>query len=120
MKADNVHIDNNTRGDLGRWIGLLLSASAWAAQLQALYLTSEYGCDGGDFTWNHVVFAVALAFAIVGGIIAWRSAPLGKLDAKDLEHKRFLSLLGIVLAVFFSVVITAQWLPTLVGVPCHK
>ena len=58
MKADNVHIDNNTRGDLGRWIGLLLSASAWAAQLQALYLTSEYGCDGGGFTWNDVVFAV--------------------------------------------------------------
>jgi len=119
MKAEDVH-NNNTRGDLGRWIGLLLPASAWAAQLQAMYLTSEYGCESADFTWNHVVSAVALAFAIAGGIVAWISTPPGKLDGKDMERKRFLSLLGIVLAGFFAVVITAQWLPTLVGVPCHK
>jgi hypothetical protein len=31
-----------------------------------------------------------------------------------------MGLLGVVLAVFFTVVIFAQWLPTLVGVPCGK
>jgi hypothetical protein len=31
-----------------------------------------------------------------------------------------MGLLGVVLAIFFTVVIFAQWLPTLVGVPCGK
>jgi hypothetical protein len=114
-----------TTGNLGRWIGLLLPAAAWATDLQALYLTSEYGCVSANFTWNHVTTFASLAASIAGGIVSWMYIPAAPLDPLDhiesrISHKRFLGILGVILSIFFSVVIVAQWLPTLIGVPCHK
>ena len=125
MKAQDSEKTTNTDGDLGRWIGMLLPAVAWAIQLQTVWLTTEYGCESGNFSRNHAASAITLAAAITGGIIAWSYLPAPPPDPVDetekaAEHKRLMGILGIVLSVFFSVVIIAQWLPTIVGVPCHK
>ena len=107
------------------WIGMLLPPVAWAIQLQSLYLTSEYGCHTSDFMWNHVVVVAALALSLLGGAIAWREwlksgASVDAESADRVSRSRFMALLGILTASLFTVLIFAQWLPTLMGVPCDK
>ena len=127
MKTNAAHLeqDADTRGNFWRWIGILLPPVAWAAQLQAVYLTSEKACGDLDFSWNHIVSAVALAAAIIGGAIAWGYWPGGDYQAtkesgKPATRKRFMGIIGFALSILFAVVIFAQWLPTIVGVPCGK
>jgi len=107
------------------WIGLLLPPIAWSVQLQSLYLTSEYGCYTSDFTWNHVVVIVALVFSLLGWAIAgreWSASGRGTADdgGDGMSRGRFMATLGLLSGALFSIVIFAQWLPTLMGVPCDK
>ena len=107
------------------WLGFVLPPLAWAAGMEALWLTSEWGCDKSEFKWNHVVAITALVLAILGTIIAWTQgrATANTPEPTTIERPRtrdFMSLLGTVLGVLFSVLIVAQYLPTLMGVPCSK
>jgi len=107
------------------WIGFLLPPIAWAMQMEALWLTSEWGCDKSEFKWNHVVAISALVISIVGVLIAWRQGRAGANtpEATTIERPQtrdFMSLLGTVLGILFTVLIFAQYLPTLMGVPCSK
>jgi hypothetical protein len=125
VQAEEFTHEEDTSGYFWRWTGMLLPATAWAVQLQTLYLTSEIGCFDQNFTWNHIASGSALIFSIVGGIIAWTQWPAGEYEAtkeesKPRARKRFMGALGLVLSIFFTTVIVAQWLPTLVGVPCGK
>ena len=121
--ANNVN--NGKSGNLRLWVGLLLPPIAWAIQLQTVYLTSEYGCYTADFKWNHIASAAALVLSAIGGIIAWRNWHAGggltlSESSRPIARKQFMSLLGILTGVLFTLVIFAQWLPTLFGVPCDK
>jgi len=125
INAADISRDTDNRGNFWRWIGILLPPIAWAAQLQAVYLTSEKGCGDLNFSWNHIVSVAALAAALIGGAIAWTFWPSGDYQAtkekgKPRTRKRFMGILGVALSIFFTVVIFAQWLPTIVGVPCGK
>jgi len=107
------------------WLGFVLPPLAWAGGMEALWLTSEWGCDKSEFKWNHVVAITALVLAILGTIIAWTQgrATANTPEPTTIERPRtrdFMSLLGTVLGVLFSVLIVAQYLPTLMGVPCSK
>ena len=117
--------DQDISGNFWRWIGILLPAAAWAIQLQTIYLTSEDGCFYQDFKWNHIVSAAMIVLAVIGGIIAWSQWPAGDYEATKEEgkpqvRKQFMGIAGVALAVMFAVLIFAQWLPTLTGVPCGK
>ena len=123
IEAKPKKIDKS--GALRLWIGMLLPPIAWGVQLQSLYLTSEFGCRSSDFTWNHVVVVVALVISIVAGVIAcgeWTAS--GASDEAEggdqMSRRRFMSLLGVLTSALFSITILAQWLPTLMGVPCDK
>ena len=107
------------------WIGFVLPPIAWALQLQALWLTSEWGCAVDRFGWNHFVAISALLLSAAGTFIAWTfgKAEPDTPDATLVKEPRtwtFMSIAGTVLGLYFTVVIFAQWLPTLVGVPCGK
>jgi hypothetical protein len=108
------------------WIGLLLPPVSWSIALESLYLATEYGClSSSGFTLNHIVVVIAFAASILAGIIAWRewTATGGgyEEDGGDRSsRRRFMSLLGILTSALFSVAILAQWMPTLMGVPCDK
>ena len=111
--------------DLAFWIGMLLPPVAWALQLQTLYLTSEFGCYMSNFVWNHVVSAGCLVLSIVGGLVAWSRWRGHETDAADDaadpgSRKRFMAMLGLLSGGLFTLAIIAQWLPTIVGVPCEK
>jgi hypothetical protein len=120
-----MHKDPETTGNFIFWVGLLLPPIAWIVQLQTLWLTSEYGCETTDFMWNHVASAVALLLSVVGGLIAYRDWRAGgshtaNESSRPPSRKQFMSLLGILTGTLFTLVIFAQWLPTLMGVPCDK
>lgn len=107
------------------WIGMLLPPVAWAIQLQAMWLTSEYGCETSDFMWNHVVSITGLVVSAVGTFVAYSEyrkwAPAGDNARFELgSRRRFMAMVGVMSGALFTVVIFAQWLPTLLGVPCDK
>lgn len=123
---EKKNIDKDQAGaGIWLWIGFLLPPIAWAVQMQALWLTSEWGCAVSRFGWNHVVAIIALILSAAGTVIAWTfgkaasSTPDSTL-VKEPRTWNFMSITGTVLGVYFTVVIFAQWLPTLLGVPCSK
>lgn len=111
--------------DLRLWVGMLLPPAVWIVQLQTLWLTSELGCFTSDFLWNHVVSIVALIISAVGGLIAYSEyrlwSPSGA-NSSDVtrSRRRFMSMIGVLAGALFTTLIFAQWLPTLLGVPCDK
>jgi hypothetical protein len=107
------------------WIGMLLPPVAWLAQLQALYLSSEFGCTNSNFTKNHIVVLIALCASLIGLAFAWlewtRTRDAAPTDEGDRGSRpRFMALIGIMTGLLFSLLIIAQWIPTLMGVPCDK
>jgi hypothetical protein len=116
---------SSVRGQFWLWLGFLLPPIFWAIQLQTVYLTSEAGCLSGDFMANHLVSIFAILFSIVGGAISWRNwLETGKgwksEQANSADRSRFIAILGMLNAGLFALLIFAQWLPTLLGVPCDK
>jgi hypothetical protein len=125
IEAEKLPHDRDESGNFALWVGLLLAPLAWSAQLEALWLTSAYGCHDGNFNWNHVVSAAALLCSVVGAVVAWNHIPDGpyessKEKATPKVRKRFMGYVGVALSIEFSVLIVAMWLPTILGVPCHK
>jgi hypothetical protein len=116
---------SKTGGQLRLWLGFLLPPVAWAIQLQTVYLTTLYGCSSSDFMPNHLVSIFALLASIIGGVIAWRgwleTGKQWKAEAADATSRsRFMAILGMLASGLFTLVIFAQWLPTIFGVPCDK
>ena len=100
------------------WIGLLLPPAAALVQLQALYLSSEYGCGTSNFVPNHVIVVICLILSLIGWALAWREWTKRR-DTVD-RRSRFMALVGVLGGALFSLLILAQWLPTIMGVPCDK
>lgn len=112
-------------GQAWLWLGFLLPPVAWALQLQTVYLLTEYGCESGTFTPNHVASAIALVLSVFGFLVSWRSwKKIGgewkSEDAGTIPRSRFMAILGVLTGSLFTIIIFAQWLPTILGVPCEK
>jgi hypothetical protein len=63
--------------------------------------------------------------SLVGGFVAWNNwqkagATWPDTSGNSLSRSRFLAALGILSSMLFSALIFAQWLPTILGVPCGK
>jgi hypothetical protein len=128
MKVDAAELkkrEPRSGAGLMLWIGFILPPLAWAMEMEAMWLTTEWGCDKSEFKWNHVVAIVALLISIVGVLIAWTQ---GKATAETpasttIEQpttRDFMSIVATVLGILFTMLIFAQYLPTLMGVPCSK
>jgi len=113
------------QSELLQWTGFLLPPLAWSVALEVLYLFTDYGCKTTNFLPNHIVSAVALVLSLLGGFIAWtnwqRSGGEWPGDASGpIPRSRFMAALGLLTSALFSALIIAQWLPTILGVPCVK
>lgn len=107
------------------WTGFLLPPLSWSVALELLYLLTDYGCATTNFLPNHIVSAVALMLSLLGGLIAWtnwqKSGAVWPSDASGpVPRSRFMATLGLLTSALFSALIIAQWLPTILGVPCVK
>ncbi|MFN2500558.1 MAG: hypothetical protein ABR530_00930 [Pyrinomonadaceae bacterium] len=123
IKAEKEHIPPERAFLL--WIGMLLPPIAWGLQLQTLWLTSEYGCFTSDFFWNHIVSIIALLISAFGGYVAYAELQKwNRVETNDSpdprSRRRFMAMIGLMTAALFTALIFAQWLPTLLGVPCDK
>jgi hypothetical protein len=122
-KAETVTADPPRA--LRLWIGILLPPLVWAAQMQTIYLTSEWACYAKDYSWNHAVSIASLVLSLVGIWVAyseWKAVGGGTEDENSDQdtRRRFMSILGMLLGSLFTALIFAQWLPTAMGVPCSK
>jgi hypothetical protein len=112
-----------TRSKWLLWIGMLLPPAAWSVAMEAVYLTDVYTCSGWAIRSSHISSAAGLIFCIIGGFVAWKAMPQRTGDSPEplpLSRSVFMSVLGIALAVLFGLLILAQWLPVIYGVPCSK
>jgi len=107
------------------WVGFLLPPLAWSISLETLYLFSDYGCTYASFLPNHVVSVAFLVVSLIGLAVAWsnwqKSGATWPDDSSgSIPRSRFMSALGLLTGTLFSILIFAQWLPTILGVPCGK
>jgi hypothetical protein len=107
------------------WVGLLLPPLTWSVYLEVLYLFSDYGCANRNFVPNHIVSIAFLVVSLLGFAIAWSNWQKSGSTWPDdksgsIPRSRFMSALGLLSGALFSTLIFAQWLPTLLGVPCGK
>lgn len=107
------------------WTGFLLPPLAWSIFLETVYLFSDYGCSTNNFLPNHVVSAAFLIVSLIGWAVAWsnwkKSGSTWPDDSSgSIPRSRFMSALGLFTGALFSALIVAQWLPTILEVPCGK
>ena len=112
-------------GEFLLWVGFLLSPLAWSIYLETEYLFSDYGCKNLNFVPNHIVSAVFFIISLIGLLVAWsnwqKSGSTWPDDSSGpILRSRFMSALGLLTGILFSTLIFAQWLPTILGVPCGK
>jgi hypothetical protein len=125
MEADDKQEFSQTNGKLLLWLGLLLSPVAWAVQLQSAYILTVYACQSANFLPIHIVSFAALILSLIGAAISWRrwkkAGSKREIDESiGIKRKRFMAILGILNGALFSLLILAQWVPSIIGVPCDK
>jgi hypothetical protein len=105
-----------------QWAGVLLGPAAWALHLQASYMLATFACEDVWRITFHVTALVTLALALAGAYIGranWRASRRTGPEGLRVDRSRFMALSGIVLSLFFALVIVAQWIPTLFIEPCR-
>lgn len=105
--------------------GLFLGPFAWAMQLLTNYSLTPTVCINEQTWMLHLVSLAAVLTALGGALIArgaWTRLTSGSTlegDARE-SGRRFLALGGIVLSLFFALVIFALELPTWWLDPCQR
>lgn len=98
------------------WAGVLLAPAAWLADLGLSYAMVPARHGDGTLAQRLAVAAVALAIALVGGLLSlrnWRAAR-GAQPPDDGSGARFLAAFGAVASAFFALVIVTTTIPNLV------
>ena len=104
------------RRDVLLWLAVLAGPLAWAAQLQINYALAPTACALGGKTFLHLVSLGMFLVAAAGAFLAWlwwKKLPEGSTEMGDAEgsRARFMALSGMVLGVFFALVIVAAEIP---------
>lgn len=107
------------------WFALLTPPIAWFTALNAGYFMVSWACGSGTgLLAMHLVLLGTLGITIVAGLTArweWRRSGSewpGESGA-PIERQRLLSVLGLMGAVLFSLLIVAQWLAAVIVGPCE-
>jgi hypothetical protein len=112
-------------GHLTLWAGVLLAPLAWFLHQQVSYLLVYAACESGSLVGFSVWSVIMLLLVGGSGFVAWRAwdhagRGWGETGDRDLDRTRFLALLGLMGCGLFSVLIAAQWIPTLLVGPCTR
>jgi hypothetical protein len=124
-KRDPLPYFMQHKGIAALWGGVLLAPFAWALQLGVGYALVDRVCESGHSFLHHLLTLIALLIAAGGLYLAWHSWHVAGPQWPDsggdpVSRSRFIALSGLMLSIFFTVAIIAQWLPTLILDPCSR
>lgn len=111
-------------GPAGLWYGVLAGPVGWALHLQASYVLVPHVCAGsGGALALHVAAALTLLVAASGlwpAVRNWRALGDGRRLTEGGREGggRWMALCGIILSLYFSLVIAAETLPVFLVHPC--
>jgi hypothetical protein len=103
--------------------GILAPLALWAVRLAASYVLVPYACWRNGAWALHGVTLLTLAGCVGAGVVAWRvwrraGGPAQVETGGPAVRRRFMGLLGMLLAAFFGTVIVAEGLANLMIDPC--
>jgi hypothetical protein len=102
------------------WFAFLGAPIAWAIHLMAIYLLVPVACITGTTLALQVVNAGTLAAAVLAGVVGWLHVRRPEGDSERTRQRvRFMARAAIVFSVFFSLVIVAESLPSVLDDPCQ-
>jgi hypothetical protein len=98
--------------DLWLWTGVVGPAVAWASDLTISYAIVKWSCGHQARTTLHMISAIALAAVIGSAIVAWNAD-------RSTERERFMAMLALMMAAFFSALVVATAIPGFVLDVCQ-
>ena len=119
-------------GHFARWpgllslsLGLLLGPTIALANQQLIYATNMWACGHNAQATMHIVPFLCLVVTLGAAFTAhrdWKAVGGGVEDEEATvdTRTRFIALLGIVISIFSSLVILAQWAAIFVFDPCMR
>jgi hypothetical protein len=107
-----------------QWIGFFLAPAAFFAHLQIRYVLVPWACATSGQLWIHVVDVLALALALLGAFIAWRTwQSAGREEPSEaggaVPRTRMMGVMGLGASLMFALVLLGQWMTTFFFSPCQ-
>ena len=107
-----------------QWVGFFLAPAAFFTHLQVRYVLVPWACATNGQPWIHVVDVLALALALLGGFVAWRTwQRAGREDPGEaggaVPRTRMLGVMGLGASLMFALVLLGQWVTNFFFSPCQ-
>ena len=117
---------HDSRRTTALWVGLLGGPVVWFTVLEANYVMSYVACESRHTWFLHGLNLVCAAVVAGAGLLAWRSGPgesaehpTPPITRETSENRaRWMSLGGVILSLWFVVVILAMEIPVAVIPSC--
>ena len=105
------------------WFAVLGPPVIWFLQMQTSYSLVTWACSTGRLWSIHVTSAAFLVLAAVPGLIGWKewnanAAADNERRSTGRGRRRFMAMLGMMLAALFLMLIVAQAIPSFFVDPC--
>ncbi|HKP16618.1 MAG TPA: hypothetical protein VJT85_11145 [Gemmatimonadaceae bacterium] len=97
-----------------QWVGLFLAPAAFFAHLQIRYVLVPWACATNGQRWIHVVDVLALALALLGAFVAWRTwQRAGREEPGEAggaaPRTRMMGVTGFGMSLMLALVLLGQW-----------
>jgi hypothetical protein len=107
-----------------QWVGVFLAPAAFFSHLQVRYVLVPWACATNGSLWIHVVDVLAIAVALLGAFVAWRTwQRAGRDDPSEaggaVPRTRMLAVTGVGASLMFALVLLAQWMTSFFFSPCQ-
>jgi hypothetical protein len=107
-----------------QWVGLFLAPAAFFTHLQIRYVLVPWACATNGQLWIHVVDVLALALALIGAFVGWRTWDrAGREEPGEaggaVPRTRMLGVMGVGMSLMFALVLLGQWVTNFFFSPCQ-
>ncbi len=107
-----------------QWVGLFLAPAAFFTHIEVKYNLVPWACATNGRLWVHVVDVLALALALLGALVAWRTwERAGREEPSEaggaIPRTRMLGAMGVGTSLMFALVLLGQWMTSFFFSPCQ-
>ena len=114
------------------WACVLVGPLSWAIQLSVFYPLVSWACRTQSTWLFHLLTAILVLLALIGMVLSWHYLQLphhlsqetvltdriADISKREFPPRQFLAISGLVLGIFFLIVMLMEWIPTLYLNPC--